>query len=409
MEPCRSLMSFYPLVSRSGFLQSLNEDDLNALRHSRYGVLIRLNNGILRGGILTASKHGVLSFHHGDNRVNRGGPWGFWEIYERNPTTGFVLQRLTKELDGGVVLLRRNYMTRRTVTENRENLVLRSYPLLQQVLLDLATRGELPEAESPFPYAGKIYRNPTIAQSISFALPNPLKIAKSIPAKLSRSPKSSWRVGIVNQDWSSVSFRSHAVVPTHPKTWVADPFVVHRNGATGIFLEEFDRTARKGRISYSSIDERGRPSLPVPVLSEDFHLSFPSTFEYEGELYMTPESFDANQIRMYRCVDYPLTWKLHRVLRPNVAAVDPMVVEHQGLWYLFVNIDPIDNGDPNSELHIWWTSDPANGEWVEVAGTPNVVDPRKARNGGLLRSDEGLFRVGQRQGFGVYGESCSVF
>lgn len=36
---------------------------------------------IEKGAILKAgSVYGVLSLHHGDNRYNKGGPVGFWEI-----------------------------------------------------------------------------------------------------------------------------------------------------------------------------------------------------------------------------------------------------------------------------------------------------------------------------------------
>ena len=54
----------------------------------------------------------MLSFHHGDNRVNRGGPSGFWEVLNDIPSSGFIIQKLTEELDGGEVLLRGNIMTR---------------------------------------------------------------------------------------------------------------------------------------------------------------------------------------------------------------------------------------------------------------------------------------------------------
>ena len=40
--------------------------------------------------ILNLNKYGILSFHHGDNRQYRGGPAGFWEVYERNNSSGFI-------------------------------------------------------------------------------------------------------------------------------------------------------------------------------------------------------------------------------------------------------------------------------------------------------------------------------
>ena len=51
--------------------------------------------------------YGMWSLHHDDNRSYRGGPALFWEIYERNPESGTILQVLTDALDGGKVLYRR--------------------------------------------------------------------------------------------------------------------------------------------------------------------------------------------------------------------------------------------------------------------------------------------------------------
>ena len=51
---------------------------------------------------------GIISFHHGDNNINRGGPAGFWEVFNEEPSTGFIIQRLTEELDGGDVIFKAN-------------------------------------------------------------------------------------------------------------------------------------------------------------------------------------------------------------------------------------------------------------------------------------------------------------
>jgi hypothetical protein len=42
----------------------------------------------------------VWSYHHGDNEFYRGGPPHFWELYEKAPLSGVILQVLTEELDG---------------------------------------------------------------------------------------------------------------------------------------------------------------------------------------------------------------------------------------------------------------------------------------------------------------------
>ena len=43
----------------------------------------------LRGEI---ARHGVWSYHHGDNRFYRGGPPGFWEVMEDQPVIEYYLR-----------------------------------------------------------------------------------------------------------------------------------------------------------------------------------------------------------------------------------------------------------------------------------------------------------------------------
>src|SRR6266567_2602478 len=74
---------------------------------------------ILAGEILTAARYGVWSYHHGDNDFYRGGPPHFWELCERAPLSGVILQVLTEELDGGVVLCKSLFATQPTVMVSR--------------------------------------------------------------------------------------------------------------------------------------------------------------------------------------------------------------------------------------------------------------------------------------------------
>lgn len=46
------------------------------------------------------------------------------------------------------------------------------------------------------------------------------------------------------------------------------------------------------------------------VLNENFHLSYPNVFEYDGSIYMLPETFESNQLRLYKCVSFPYKWEL---------------------------------------------------------------------------------------------------
>ena len=76
----------------------LRGKSINTIKQLNLDIIIRGGSGILKGEILNSAKFGVISFHHGDNLVNRGGPSGFWEVYEKNPKTGFTIQILMNNL-----------------------------------------------------------------------------------------------------------------------------------------------------------------------------------------------------------------------------------------------------------------------------------------------------------------------
>ena len=60
---------------------------------------------------MQAPRYGIWSFHHDGEMRYRGGPPAFWEIYDGDPHTGVVLQRVTERLDGGVVLRKHAFDT----------------------------------------------------------------------------------------------------------------------------------------------------------------------------------------------------------------------------------------------------------------------------------------------------------
>lgn len=68
-------------------------------------VVFRFGFGIIKGDVLTAPTHGVLSFHHGDIRTYRGSPTHVWEFLNDEPTSGVTLQQLTEKLDGGRIVV----------------------------------------------------------------------------------------------------------------------------------------------------------------------------------------------------------------------------------------------------------------------------------------------------------------
>lgn len=82
------------------FIHKFPPEALEKIRAADLDVILRFGFNILSGEILTVARYGVWSYHHGDNDYYRGGPPHFWELVEKAPLSGVILQVLTEELDG---------------------------------------------------------------------------------------------------------------------------------------------------------------------------------------------------------------------------------------------------------------------------------------------------------------------
>ena len=395
-----------PLVSRSGHVHRFSDEDLERIKRERFDVLLRCGSGILHGGILTAARLGILSFHHGDNRVNRGGPAGFWEVYHGWSKTGFVVQRLTDELDGGDVILRGYVSTQRSHLLNCALLFDKSYFHLRALLLRIAAAGALPEPEPHVPYTGRLYVWPRAREVACYLLKRSGRsLSGRTRSMLKRRER--WGVCYLKSDWPNAALWRGKRVATPPGRFLADPFVATRDGRTCVFVENYVYRTGKAHISAFELGESGPEALGIAV-EEDFHLSFPYLFEHRGNLFMCPESSAARQIRIYRCVGFPLQWRLECVAMHGVDAVDSMIFRHEGAWWLLTNLSYAPPSDQRAELHLFRAADPLAGAWEPHRRNPVLIDPEFARNAGLLRQRGSLVRVCQSEGFDSYGAGANL-
>jgi hypothetical protein len=396
-----------PLVSKSGFVYRYAEDDIQTITSRNPDVLIRCGSGILRGRILEAARFGVLSFHHANNEVIRGSPPGFWEVFNREPSTGFIIQRLSSELDGGDVLFRGSIPTTPPYVLNAVRLYLKANVFMHTLLERMGETGALPESYRKAPYAYPLYKTPALGDQIKYVSK---KFARSGNGFIDRVRGKTLRWGVAYQfvdDWKSAVLWRSTVISNPPNRYLADPFVLYKNGSHVCFVEDFNYSTQKGHITAFKIAPDGHTELGC-ALKEDLHLSFPFVFEESSELYMCPETQAAREVRLYKCVSYPLGWELHRVLMKGVSAVDTILFKHDGRWWMLTNIDSSESGDHCSELHVFYADDLDSSHWTPHPMNPVIFDSRRARNGGLLFDRDGVYRVFQVQGFGVYGESMGI-
>jgi hypothetical protein len=381
-------------------------EDVDAIRRYDLDVAVRFGFRILKGDALDIARHGVWSYHHGDNLVNRGGPAGFWEVMDDSNVTGCVLQRLTESLDDGRVLYRCFSSTNRfSVAKNLAGFYWASSLLLRRVMEDL--HGQGPDTffaglESAEPWRGYSNRLATAPRNV--------QMARLIVRLARRYAVERFHRFFEFEQWfvayglratpaaerfapDTSYYRFRELIPPRDRFW-ADPFAVEYRGSRFIFIEEYLFATDRGRISLFEIDASGVAHGPTPVLEREYHLSYPFVFEWGGTHYMIPETHKREQIELFRATEFPHRWAFDRVLISNVRAVDTTLAEFNGRWWLFTSIASGPD-QPWEELSIFYADSPV-GPWIPHHRNPVKSDVRSSRPAGRLFHWRGkLYRPAQ--------------
>jgi hypothetical protein len=398
------------IYSASGRVVRYANEDIDKIKALHLDLIIRGNaSGIFKGDIINVAKDGIISFHHGDNRWNRGGPPGFWEVYFRKPSTGFIIQILSEELDGGAVIFRGNIPTQRSYTENLVHLYNTSYPCLVRLILQYAKSHTLPSPEERLPYGGALFMVPTIAQSISYLARTGLQVFSSVTTRLVFRKDERWSVAFTHTHWRDAVLRKGIQIKNPPYRFFADPFIITKDEKTICYVEDYHYSLKKGCITAIEIKDAKNYRILGPVIEEPFHMSFPFLFTYQNELYMVPEVKESHSIRLYKCVDFPLKWAYQKDILSGVNAVDPMIFESHGKWWLLCNMNWGESTGFDSTLLAFYSDNPLSDDWTAHKLNPLIFDCNIARNGGILNIEgNSPFRVRQKQGFNSYGKGLSI-
>jgi hypothetical protein len=348
-----------------------------------YDLDVAISHGfrILRGDALRIAKHGVWSYHHGDNLVNRGGPPGFWEVMEGSSISGAVLQVLSEDLDNGQVIDRSWTRTsdRFSVKGSRNNLYWRASAFVMRKLRELYENGNVSSEANLFrPYYNRLHKMPTNAQ----LLPRLCKLSLNYAATQIRHRfffdqwSLAYRFKTSAEDPNNSFYRFNYLIPPKDKFW-ADPFAVRHEGKYFVFFEEFIYKDDKAHISMIELSKSGAGEA-TPVLKRDYHLSYPFMFRWQDRHFMIPETAANRTIEVYGCESFPHEWKLETVLFEGVAARDATLFEMDGRWWMFVAMADTDFSD---ELYLYYSETPF-GPWKPHQRNPVKSDVRNSRPAG---------------------------
>lgn len=149
-----------------------DRDDIDTIkRYELDFIMAFLGYRIIHGDILEAARYGVWAYHFADEAKFRGSPPGAWEIYEDEPETGAVLQRLTSRLDAGIILKKKRFPTnKRSVRLNHANLVIGALAWPAEVCKDILDGRASYACGAPSETTAPIYKWPGNGEALRLTL-----------------------------------------------------------------------------------------------------------------------------------------------------------------------------------------------------------------------------------------------
>ena len=405
------LLGVVPQQTR--YFDYIRPDDVEAVRAHRPDVLLRLGFRILQGPILEAPTYGVWSYHHGDNRVNRGGPAGVWESLTGSDVTGSTLQIITAELDAGRAIQRGTFATQRgSAAANRARMYWGSVPFVAGKLRDLIDLG--PERALRSVDEGQL---PTYSQPL-FRTPTNGPMARLWLAQTARRLRGGLRARVCRTQWflgyrfgpdqgaapDLAPFRFRDLIPPRDRLW-ADPFPVSRDGRHFLLFEELIFGQRKGRISLLEVNSQGPVGPSQVVLEEDHHLSYPFVLHWQGEHYLIPEASASGKLTYYRAVDFPFRWERAGTLLDD-AVVDATIEQIDGRWWMFAS--PRGTHLDSDALLLYSAMSPL-GPWRPHRGNPVKYTALGSRPAGRLFQFEGRWHRPAQVCAPGYGRGIRLF
>jgi len=184
---------------------------------------------------------------------------------------------------------------------------------------------------------------------------------------------------------------------------VAHPFMIRVDGMYYMFFTAKNKADDYGDIGLAESRDGLHWTYRQTVLDAPYHLAYPYVFQWGGEVYMIPEGYQHDGVRLYRATDFPTQWEYVKDLIAGDRFVSPSVVRYRDRWWMFVS-------PPGNETLLLYYADDLLGAWTEHPASPIVEqDANIARPGGRpLVIDGTLYRITQ-DCYPTYGNQVHAF
>lgn len=362
---------------------------------SSFDVILKLGSARVDIGLLAMPRHGVWAMNRTEQSAKAGGPPGFWEILNGDLVTGACLCRLTAN-EGEGVILRKGYLKTLGSLPGRSLDAISfecarwpTYAVAEIVngTAELRTYGAIRAV------AGQ--RVPTWFELARFFV----KTARNFAGRMADyGAMDEWHVGVIKMPIRDIMegkpLKEVQWLPSGANEWYADPFARLVGEKIAVLMEKMPlgrgRVETKAHIASVVLDESGW-GVPEFAFATGSHVSYPYLIESEGRVFMTPETWELNELSLYEATEFPRTWRKVAVLLPGIAATDATVFEYRGRWWMLCT-----TSDASAETLLAFYADSLFGPWHGHRQNPLKVDVRGSRPAGRPFEIDGiLYRPSQ--------------
>jgi len=392
---------------RKGYCHYFSTEQISEIKEHNLDLIIRFGLSIVRGDIHSSAKHGIWSFHHGDNRFYRGGPPGVWELIKGKPEIAVTLQLLTDVLDCGYTIARSTHRCAHySVYKNKHIIYSACEDLLLQKLLETQNFGfqsiqdsSVFEEEIP---KTVIRKSPKNYQFLPLLINN---IKTYVDLRWPRNKKAQWFLAFNRNQKTFNEFKNaHLILPPNDRFY-ADPFLIKKGDDYFVIFEELVYSKGHAHISIGRLQNNSLVDIK-PIIEEPFHLSYPFTIEENNEYYAIPESRTSNSLRLYKCVEFPYKWEFQQNIIENVELLDPTIHKQDGTYYLFANQYNKERNTSNESLVVYF-SDSLTGPWKEHPLNPIKTNICNSRPAGKVFEHDGTLILPTQNSARRYGYSTN--
>jgi len=391
----------------------LLDEDVATIKALDLDVALRFGFRIIKGEFLNIAKHGIWSYHHADNRTNRGTPPGYWEVVNKENLTGVTLQILQPELDGGLVIYKSWSATHKvSISRNKATIYWKAVRFIPRKLKQLHEQGadaffEAHREKQPEVYDRELFLVPSNFVALRKLLGHLAFLAKDALQRFWY--QNQWvLIYSFNKELQINPRKFKQITPPKNAFW-ADPFACSHHGRYYIFFEEYPYKTKLGRLAAIEIDKKGNQLAYHDIMDQSYHLSYPCLLQHEEGLFMIPETGENKTIDLYKCTDFPATWEHQTTLMKDVVAIDTTLFFHDDVWWMFTTMQEEKGASKNEELFLFYADRFDSQDWQAHPQNPIVSDVRHGRMAGRIQQWKGKIMRMAQDGEKGYGGAIGMY